>query len=69
MIQMIPLILLSCLMQTAPLFSQGFSLAFGSCLHHEKELALLSKASAQSPDAFVFKGDNTFQIPMNPSTY
>jgi len=58
--QMIPLILLSCLMQTVPLFSQGFSLAFGSCLHQEKELALLSKAAAQSPNAFVFIGDNVY---------
>jgi alkaline phosphatase D len=58
--QMITLILLSCLIQTVPLFSQGFSLAFGSCLHQEKELALLSKAKAQSPNAFVFLGDNIY---------
>lgn len=48
------------IIQDGLLFGQGFNLAFGSCLHQEKELVLLSKAAAQSPKAFVFLGDNIY---------
>ena len=40
--------------------AQGFRIAFGSCLHQEKELELLSVVAAQTPDAFVFLGDNVY---------
>jgi len=53
-------ILLIWIIQDGLLFGQGFNLAFGSCLHQEKELMLLSKAAAQSPKAFVFLGDNIY---------
>jgi alkaline phosphatase D len=53
-------ILLIWIIQDGLLFGQGFNLAFGSCLHQEKELVLLSKAAAQSPKAFVFLGDNIY---------
>ena len=53
-------ILLIWIIQDGLLFGQGFNLAFGSCLHQEKELTLLSKAAAQSPNAFVFVGDNIY---------
>ena len=40
--------------------AQGFRLAFGSCLHQEKELELLRSVVNHSPDAFVFIGDNVY---------
>jgi alkaline phosphatase D len=58
--QTIITILLICIIQDGLLFGQGFNLAFGSCLHQEKELVLLNKAAAMSPNAFVFLGDNIY---------
>jgi alkaline phosphatase D len=58
--QMILTILLIWIIQDGLLFGQGFNLAFGSCLHQEKELSLLSKAADQLPNAFVFLGDNIY---------
>ena len=40
--------------------AQGFSIAFGSCLHQEKELGLLLSAKRQNPNAFIFLGDNVY---------
>lgn len=57
---MIPLILWGGLLLNKPLFSQGFRLAFGSCLHQEKELSLLQTAALQQNNAFVFLGDNVY---------
>lgn len=58
--QMILTILLICLVRCEFFFGQGFSLAFGSCLHQEKELALLGEVANQLPKAFVFMGDNVY---------
>lgn len=40
--------------------AQGFKLAFGSCIHQDKPLELLSDISGKNPDIFVFLGDNVY---------
>lgn len=41
-------------------FGQGLVLTFGSCLHQEKDLSLLTNAENQHPDGFIFLGDNVY---------
>ena len=43
------------------MFSQTeFKIAFGSCGHQDKPIPLFNDIAAQSPDVFIFLGDNVY---------
>lgn len=44
----------------APLSGDTFRVAFGSCAHHNKDLPILTTATATAPDLFVWLGDNIY---------
>lgn len=50
-----------CLCSVFSVFSQTeFKIAFGSCGHQDKPIPLFNDIAAQSPDVFIFLGDNVY---------
>ena len=55
------IILLLCLCSVFSVLSQTeFKIAFGSCGHQDKPIPLFNDIAAQSPDVFIFLGDNVY---------